>query len=123
MKNTLQLIQLYTLACEMSDNGRSTCFQRLSNNSKSGGITDQELIAMYWFCHLQRRYEKKAMPEFIQAYRREFFPKLSAYQTFVARLNQLEPTFQAIGAQLETRLSESQSAELDHLIDSRNWIT
>lgn len=118
MKNTLQLIQLYTLACEMYDNGRSTCFQRLSNNTNPGGITDQELIALYWFAHLQRRYEKKAMYELIRDYWREFFPKLPAYQTFVARLNQLEPTFQSIGAQLQVRLSESQAAELDHLIDS-----
>jgi hypothetical protein len=102
----------------MYDNGRSTCFQRLSNNTNPGGITDQELIAMYWFAHLQRRYEKKAMHEFISDYWREFFPKLPSYQTFVARLNQLEPTFQSIGAQLQVRLSERESAEFDHLIDS-----
>lgn len=118
MKNTLQLIHLYTLACEMYDSGRSTCFQRLSNNSKPGGITDQELLAIYWFCHLHQRYEKKAMHEFIRDYWRAFFPRLPAYQTFVARLNQLEATFQAIGAQLQTRLNERQAAHLDHLIDS-----
>lgn len=118
MKNTLQLIHLYTLACEMYDNGRSTCFQRLSNNTNPGGITDQELIAIYWFCHLQRRYEKKAMHELIRDYWSEFFPQLPAYQTFVARLNQLEPTFQSIGVQLQTRLRARQSANLDHLIDS-----
>lgn len=118
MKNTLQLIQLYTLACELYDNGRSTCFQRLSNNANPGGITDQELIAIYWFSHLHRRYEKKAMHEFIRDYWRAFFPRLPAYQTFVARLNQLEPTFQSIGAQLQARLRESRSAPLDHLIDS-----
>ena len=118
MKNILQLIQLYTLACEMYDNGQSTCFQRLSNNAKPGGITDQELIAIYWFCHLQERYSKKAMYKLIEHYWREYFPKLPAYQTFVARLNQLEPTFQSIGAQLQARLSQSQVAEADHLIDS-----
>ena len=73
---------------------------------------------MYWFSHLQRRYEKKAMHEFISDYWREFFPKLPAYQTFVARLNQLEPTFQSIGAQLQARLSREQAAAVDHVIDS-----
>ena len=58
------------------------------------------------------------MHEFIRDYWGEFFPKLPAYQTFVARLNQLEATFQSIGAQLQTRLSERQSAHLDHVIDA-----
>ena len=109
MKNIIQLIQLDTLACEMNDNGRSTSFQRLSNNSKPGGITDQELIAIYWFSHLQGRFEKKAMYELIRDYWGEFFPQLPAYQTFVARLNQLEPTFQSIGAQLQAQVSERQA--------------
>ena len=65
-----------------------------------------------------KKVRKKAMYELIRDYWREFFPKLPAYQTFVARLNQLEPTFQSIGAQLQVRLSESQATELDHLIDS-----
>jgi hypothetical protein len=107
VKTTLQLIQLYTLACE-----------RLSNNKKPGGITDQELIAIYWFSHLQRRYEKKAMHEFISDYWREFFPALPSYQTFVARLNQLEATWQSIGLQLQMRLRGEQAAAVDHLIDS-----
>jgi Transposase DDE domain len=118
VKTTLQLIQLYTLGCEMYDNGRRTSFQRLSNNTKPGGITDQELIAIYWFSHLQRRYEKKAMHEFISDYWREFFPSLPSYQTFVARLNQLEATWQSIGLQLQMRLCGEQAAEVDHLINS-----
>ena len=118
MKNELQLIQLYTLACELHDKGRAACFQRISNNVRPGGITDQELIAIYWFCHLHQRFTKKAMHEFIRDYWWEYFPKLPAYQTFVARLNQLELTFQALGAQLQARLNARQVAEFDQLIDS-----
>ena len=58
------------------------------------------------------------MHEFICHYWSDFFPKLPAYQTFVARLNQLEPTFQSIGAQLQARLSQQQAVEMDHVIDS-----
>ena len=58
------------------------------------------------------------MHEFIRDYWWEYFPKLPAYQTFVARLNQLEPTFQALGAQLQARLNAQQVAEFDQLIDS-----
>jgi hypothetical protein len=118
VKTILQLIQLYTLACELHDKGRSDCFQRISNNAQPGGITDPELIAIYWFCHLHQRFTKNAMHEFIRDYWLEYFPKLPAYQTFVARLNQLEPTFQAIGGQLQARLNAQQMAELDQLIDS-----
>lgn len=118
MKIILQLIELYALACELHDKGRSGCFQRSSNNTQPGGITDQELIAIYWFCHLQQRYEKQAMHSFMRDYWLEYFPKLPAYQTFVARLNQLEPTFQAIGAKLQARLSARQVVEFDHLINS-----
>ena len=118
MKIILQLIELYTLACELHDKGRSACFQRLSNNIEPGGITDQELIAIYWFGHLHGRYEKKAIHGLIRDYWGEYFPQLPAYQTFVTRLNRLEPTFQSIGAQLQARLSARQADELDHLIDS-----
>ena len=118
MQTILQLIQLYLLACELYDKGRAAGFQRTSNNAQPGGITDQELLAIYWFCHLHQRFEKKAMHAFIRDYWLEYFPKLPAYQTFVARLNQLEPTFQAIGALLQARLSAPTVAEFDQLLDS-----
>lgn len=118
MKTILQLIQLYLLACELYDKGRSACFQRTSNNLQPSGITDQELIAIYWFCHLHQRFSKHAMHTFIRDYWQEYFPRLPAYQTFVARLNQLEPTFQALGAQLQARLNAQQMTEFDQLMDS-----
>lgn len=99
MQTILQFIQLYTLACELYDKGCAGCFKRTSNNAQPGVITDQELIAIYRFCHLQQRFSKQAMRGFIRNYWRAYFPKLPAYQTFVARLNQLELTFQAMEAQ------------------------
>lgn len=118
MKTILQLIKLYLLACALYDKGRGAGFQRISNNAQPGGITDQELLAIYWFCHLHQRFEKKAMHAFIRDYWLEYFPKLPAYQTFVARLNQLELTFQAMGALLQARLNAQTVAELDQLLDS-----
>lgn len=49
---------------------------------------------------------------------RDFFPTLPAYQPFNARLNQLEPTFQAIGGYLQELLAKHRQPEIDHLIDS-----
>lgn len=113
----IQLIQLYVLVCHIYDTQSETCFQRLSNNSKPL-FTDQELATIYLFAHLQGVFEKKAMHKLIDNYWRHFFPHLPAYQTFVARLNLLEPTFQTIGGYLHKLLAERSAPEIDHLIDS-----
>ena len=114
----IQLIQLYLLVCQLHDKRRATCFQRISNNAQPGGITDQELVTIYWFAHLHSRFAKKAMYEFIRDYWHACFPKLPAYQTFVARLNQLEPTFQSLGAELQAQVRVAHVPEVDQIIDS-----
>jgi hypothetical protein len=112
-----QLIQLYLLVCHIYDTQSDTSFQRLSNNSKPV-FTDQELVTIYLFGHLQGLFEKKAIHKLIEDYWRHFFPTLPAYQTFVARLNQLEPTFQTIGGYLQKMLAGNFTPEIDRLIDS-----
>ncbi len=112
-----QLIQLYLLVCRVYDTRSVTCFQRLSNNSKPV-FTDQELVTVYLFGHLQGVFEKKAIHKLIDNYWRHFFPRLPAYQTFVARLNLLEPTFQAIGGYLQELLATRRRPEIDHVVDS-----
>ncbi len=112
-----QLIQLYLLVRHIYDTRSETCFQRLSNNAKPH-FTDQELVTIYLFGHLQGVFEKKAMHKLIANYWRAFFPRLPSYQTFVARLNQLEPTFQTIGGYVQRRVAEHLAPEADHLIDS-----
>jgi len=113
----IQLIQLYVLVCHVHLTQSETCFQRLSNNANPL-FTDQELVTIYLFGHLQGVFEKKAIHKLIDNYWRHFFPHLPAYQTFVARLNQLEPTFQTLGGCLQELLAEQRQPELDHLIDS-----
>jgi hypothetical protein len=105
------------LVCELHDTRWRTCFQRLSNNADPGGVTDHELVTIYWFAHLHGHFEKKAMHQFIRAYWQSFFPRLLSDQTFVARLNRLEPTFHSLGAGLQGRLRVSRLPELDQVID------
>ena len=112
-----QLIELYLFACHIYDTRAKTCFQRLSNNARPD-FTDQELVAIYLFGHWQGLFEKKAIHRLIDQYWRHYFPHLPAYQTFVARLNLLEQTFQTIGGYLNERLAESRQPEVDHIIDS-----
>ena len=58
------------------------------------------------------------MHSFIRKYWREWFPGLPSYQTFVLRLNRLEPTFQTFGALLSDALAASRAPEIDRLVDS-----
>jgi hypothetical protein len=111
------LIKLYLLVCQTYDNHSDTCFQRLSNNNQPE-FTDQELVTIYLFGHLNRHQEKKAIHEFIKNYWSDWFPTLPAYQTFCYRLNLLEQTFQTIGGVWFDLLKQDFPAENDHLIDS-----
>ena len=112
-----QLIQLYLFVCQIYDTRSDTCFQRLSNN-REPKFTDQELIAIWFFGHLNEKFQNKQIYNFILDYWADWFPRLPAYQTFCYRLNLLEQTFQSIGAELFTYLRPEQTPELDHLIDS-----
>ena len=113
----IQLIQLYVLVCHIYDTRSKTCFQRLSNNSEPD-FTDQELVTIYLFGHLQGLFEKKAIHRLIDRYWRHYFPQLPAYQTFSARLNLLEQTFQTIGGYLQEVLENNLVPEIDRIIDS-----
>ncbi len=93
-----QLIQLYLVICQIYDTRSATCFQRASNNSKPD-FTDQELVCIWFFGHLNEKFQKKQIYNFILTYSAEWFPRLPAYQTFCYRLNLLEQTFQSIGAE------------------------
>ena len=114
MKN--QLIQLYLLVCHIYDNRSDQCFQRSSNFKPV--FTDQELVTIYLFGHFNGLFKKKAIYSLIDNYWRTWFPRLPSYQAFVARLNLLEPSFQAISGFLLETLRHKQMPEVDHLIDS-----
>lgn len=112
-----QLIELYLFICQIYDTRSETCFQRQSNN-RNPKFTDQELVSIWFFGHLNEKFTKIQIYRFIRNYWAEWFPSLPKYQTFSYRLNLLEQTFQSIGAELFTYLRASQIPERDHLIDS-----
>jgi hypothetical protein len=111
------LIQIYLFVCHVYDTSPETCYQRLSNN-RAPEFTDQELITIWFFAHFEGCFEKKKMHRLIEKYWREWFPRLPSYQTFVLRLNRLEPSFQTCGALLSHALAAERTPEADHLVDS-----
>lgn len=112
-----QLIQIYLFVCHIYDTCPKTCFQRLSNN-RDPEFTDQELITIWFFAHLNDCFQKKQMHKMISNYWLAWFPLLPAYQTFVLRLNQLEPSFQTFGAVLLKLLAAEKTSHLDRIADS-----
>jgi len=112
-----KLIQIYLFICQIYDTRSDTCFQRLSNN-RVPKFTDQELVCIWFFGHLNQKFNKRQIYDFILDYWADWFPHLPKYQTFSYRLNLLEQTFQSIGAELFASLHSSQIPEHDHLIDS-----
>lgn len=115
MENTL--IQIYLFVCQTYDTCSETCFQRTSNNSRPD-FTDEEIITIWLFAHLNQKYQKKQMHSFIKNYWADWFPLMPAYQTFVFRLNQLEPTFQSFGAVLLAAVARHTDSAIDSVVDS-----
>ena len=111
------LIEIYLFVCHVYDTSAATCYQRVSNN-RAPDFTDQELITIWFFAHVEGCFEKKKMHRLIENYWRDWFPRLPSYQTFVLRLNRLEPTFQTFGARLAGALAATRTPEYDHLVDS-----
>lgn len=112
-----QLIQIYLFVCQIYDTDSETCFQRLSNNNEPL-FTDQELITIWLFAHLNGLSQKKQMHAFIKNYWSAWFPLLLAYQTFCYRLNLLEPSFQTLGKILLRALPCPPQPEIDCIVDS-----
>lgn len=111
------LIEIYLFVCHVHDTSSQTCYQRLSNN-RLPEFTDQELVTIGFFAHFEGCFQKKMMHRLIEKYWREWFPRLPSYQTFVLRLNRLEPTFQTFGAALSDALAAARTPGVNHLVDS-----
>ena len=103
--------------CHVYDTSSATCHQRLSNN-REPFFTDQELITIWFFAHPEGCFEKKQMHRLIESYWHDWFPRLPSYQTFILRLNRLEPTFQTFGPVLFGVLAAKRTPEFDHLVNS-----
>ncbi len=86
------------LVCQIYDNQSFLKSQRAGNFKPR--FTDQELVTVYLFGHLNGLFQKKAIYHFTHNYWADWFPALPSYQAFVYRLNNLESSFQIISHQL-----------------------
>jgi hypothetical protein len=87
MKLEIQLIQLFLWGCTAYDKHPTPKYRRWSPNTTEPHVTDQELITVYLFGHLQRRFKQNVIHCYVQEHWGACFPQLPSYQTFNRRLN------------------------------------
>jgi hypothetical protein len=100
----LQLIHLYYYVCQCYDTYLCLHFQRQSNNS-TPRFSDQEVITIYLFGLLNRRFTAKDTYELITDYWLSWFPHLPSYQGYNHRINALHWHLEVMVGHLTSRLS------------------
>ena len=111
------LIELYLLICRLYDTQPVLQQQRLSNNHQPL-FSDEELLTIYLFGHMQGLTTQRRIYDYIRNHWREWFPALPAYQSVNCRLNELAPAFELLITELLTTRAWQIKARDDRLIDS-----
>ncbi len=112
-----KLIELYLLICRLYDTQPVLKQQRLSNNHQPL-FSDEELLTIYLFGHIQGLTAQRRIYDYIRNHWREWFPALPAYQSVNCRLNELAPAFELLITELLTTQAWQSEASDDRLIDS-----
>lgn len=112
-----KLIALYLLICRLYDTKPVLKQQRLSNNHLPL-FSDEELLTMYLFGHLQGLTTQRRIYDYMLNHWREWFPTLPSYQTVNCRLNELAPAFELLIEQLLRSGAWHIGTTDDRLIDS-----
>jgi len=111
-----QLIELYLRVCDFYDNQPGLKYQRLSNFKPR--CTDQELLTMYLFGHLQGHHQQRRIYEYVRWHWHAWFPTLPSYQAFNRRLNLLVEGFEQLISSLLSAEVARLAPEADRLVDS-----
>ena len=111
-----KLIELYLLICRLYDTEAVLKHQRLSNFKPT--FTDEELLTMYIFGHLQGHTTYRRIYDYVVDHWRAWFPTLPSYQAFNRRVNQLAPAFELLIEQQLTSAGRRVAETADRLIDS-----
>lgn len=87
-----QLITLYLWVCRVYDTHPTLKAQRMSNNHQPR-FTDQEVITVYLFGHVQGHFCQRRIYDYTVGHWRAWFPAVPSYQAFNRRLNRLSMPF------------------------------
>jgi Transposase DDE domain len=112
-----QLIQLYVWVCHLYDKHSVLKLQRMSNNSQPA-FTDQELVTLYLFGHLQGHFSQRCIYDYVCGHWLAWFPDLPSYQAFNHRLNDLSASFALLLEELLAELATNAAVTTDYVLDS-----
>jgi hypothetical protein len=119
-----KLIELYLIICHLYETKSILKEQRLNNkeqrlnNNDKPLFSDEELVTMYLFGHLQGCTTQHPIYDYIHHHWREWFSTLPTYQSFNRRFNQRTPAFELLIEQLLRSRAWQISTTDDRLIDS-----
>ena len=91
--------------------------QRMSNNSNPK-FTDEELLTIFIYGIMQRRFDLKDIYNYAHNHLMEWFPNLPSYVAFVQRLNRFESLFPILTELILNGFSEPNIVQQIRLIDS-----
>jgi Transposase DDE domain len=111
-----QLIALYLRVCRAYDKHPELKYQRLSNFRPA--FTDEELLTIYLFGHMQGLYQQRRIYEYVRRHWRGWFPTLPSYQAFNRRLNRLAPSFEHLITETLATPVAQLALRADRLVDS-----
>lgn len=112
-----QLIQLYCDVCDLYHRELWQYCERFSNNAHPE-FTDEEVITIYLFGILRKRFEVTQIYEYTQDHLSMWFQKLPSYGGYIQRLNKLSAVFPPLLTALAPIWSTGSKVNLAFLLDS-----
>jgi len=112
-----QLIEIYLYTYKYYHNGLWTIVQRLSNNLNPK-FTDEEVITIFLFGIIQKRFEVKDIYNYTKNHLHDWFPKLPSYGGYIQRLNRINDIFPSLIKQIMSDAPRTDVLENIKLLDS-----
>lgn len=113
----IRLIILYVFICEQFHKDLWTCCERFTNNN-SPDFTDEEVITIFLFGIMQRRFEIKTVHRYTRDHLADWFPNMPSYEAFVQRLNRFSGVFPLLAERIPDNFSGTNLLPNVRLIDS-----
>jgi hypothetical protein len=112
-----RLITTYIKICDLWNTKLFEDAQRMSNNNIFK-FTDEEVMAVYIFGILSKRFTVKNIFQYASDHLREWFPNLGGYDGFLHRINLLGSSFQSLCKELSSEFNKSSGNGFLKIMDS-----
>lgn len=111
------LIKLYLYVCDHYKRELYNYCQRMSNYANLS-FTDEEVICIYLYGIMEKRFNIKDIYKFTKKYLSDFFPRMPSYTAYVQRVNQISDIFIPLSLLIQQDFSASNVLKNICLMDS-----